>query len=106
MRKRSLDKGKGQQNHKRGRSHPQQSRMKGHQAFLQQPSAMGSTLSITSSLIPQSSLSKENYKGKGKVSFKGQRSDNSFSKGKSHGQGSTIDEAKGLGKGKGLFWND
>jgi hypothetical protein len=41
MRKRSLDKGKGQQNHKRGRSHPQQSRMKGHQVFLQQPSATG-----------------------------------------------------------------
>ncbi len=37
MRKRSLDKGKGQQNHKRGRSHPPQSQMKGHQVFLQQP---------------------------------------------------------------------
>ncbi len=30
MRKRSLDDGKGQQNPKRGRSHPHQSRMKGH----------------------------------------------------------------------------
>jgi hypothetical protein len=104
MKKRSLDKGKGQQNHKRGRrrSHPQQSRMKGHQVFLQQPSAMGSTLSTTSSLMPQSSLSKGNYKGKGKVTFKGQRSDNSFSKGKSPGKKcSTMDGAKGLGKDKG-----
>jgi hypothetical protein len=101
MRKRSLDKGKGQQNHKRGRSHPQPSRMKGHQVFLQQPSTTSSTLSTISSLSPQSSLSKGSYKGKGKVSFKGQRSDNSFGKGKSHGKGSATDGAKGLGKGKG-----
>jgi hypothetical protein len=75
--------------------------MKGHQVFLQQPSATSSTLSTTSSLMPQSSFGKGNYKGKGKVSFKGQRSDTSFSKGKSPGKGSTMDGAKGLGKGKG-----
>jgi hypothetical protein len=87
MRKRSLDKGKGQQIHKRGRSHPQQGRMKDHQVFLQKLSATGSTLSTTSSLMPQSSLSKGNYyKGKGKVTFKGQRSDNPFIKGKSPGK--------------------
>jgi hypothetical protein len=101
MRKRSLDKGKGQQNHKRGRSHPSQSRMKGHQVFIQQSPSTGGTLSATSSLMPQPSLSKGNYKGKGKATFKGQRSDNSFSKGKAPGKGSTMDGAKGLGKGKG-----
>jgi hypothetical protein len=76
MKKRSLDKGKGQQNHKRGRSHPHQSRMKGHQVFLQQPSTANSTLPATSSFMP--SLSKGKPKGKGKMSFKGQRLGNSF----------------------------
>jgi hypothetical protein len=34
MKKRSVDKGKGQQNHKRGRNHTQLGRMKGHQVYF------------------------------------------------------------------------
>ncbi len=98
MKKRSLDKGKGQQNHKRGRNHTQLGRMKGHQVYFQQSSA---TPSVSSSPVLQSAFGKGYPKGKGKITFKGQRSDNSFSKGKSSGKGSILDGSKGLGKGKG-----
>ncbi len=97
MKKRSLDKGKGEQNHKRGRTHAQLGRMKGHQVYLQQPSA---TPSVSISPVPQPAFGKGYPKGKGKITGKGQRSDNSFSKGKSSGKGSTTDGSKGLGKGK------
>ncbi len=50
--------------------------------------------------MPQSALGKGYQKGKGKITFKGQRSDNSFSKGKSSGKGSILDGSKGSGKGK------
>ena len=66
--------------------------------YFQQPSA---TPSVPSSPVPPSGFGKGYPKGKGKTTFKGQRTGNSLSKGKPSGKGSTIDSSKGVSKGKG-----
>jgi hypothetical protein len=95
MKKRTIEKGNGSQQVKRGRNLGQQSRSHPRNTYLQQPTpaTVGSSSGVSS---PPSSMSmpyKGARKGKGKGTTKGKRQDNS--------SGSTPLYGKGFSRGKG-----
>ena len=82
MKKRTIEKGNGSQQIKRGRNQGQQSRSRSHNAYLQQSTSgtSGSSNSMNNQLPATLSQSKGPRKGKGKDAIKGKRQELSTDK--------------------------
>jgi len=108
MKKRTIEKGNGSPQVKRGRNLGQQSRSRTHNTYLQQPTPViaVSSSSVNSPPSATSMLYKGASKGKGKSVGKGKRQDysstpaNPHGKGFSRGKGAASHKGKGPPKGK------
>ena len=100
MKKRVIEKGKGSQLIKRGRTHMQHSRSRSHSAYLQVPAPTSAPVDGQKGAVKG--------KGKGRGSPKGKPSVKgaqplSYSKGKGYGRGKGFKGHKGKGSSKGSF---